>query len=79
MESFQTPAPSFLHCEKSSTGYFRICVQHHKDCRWLQLLGSKNYVYQATNILYHMSQFCCRTLQQNWVYSFKLSKNSKAG
>ena len=48
-------------------------------CSWLQLLWSKNYVYQATNILYHMSQFCCRTLQQNWVYSFKLSKNSKAG
>ena len=41
--------------------------------------GQKNYVYQATNSLYHLAHFCCRTLQQNWVYSFKLSKNSKAG
>ena len=41
--------------------------------------GQKKYVYQATNSLYHLAHFCCRTLQQNWVYSFKLSKNSKAG
>ena len=48
-------------------------------CSWLQLLWSKNYVYQATNILYHLPRFFCRTLQQNWVDSLKLSKNSKAG
>ena len=40
-------------------------IKLHKECSWLQLVWSKNDVYLATNILYHLIHFFCIKLQQN--------------
>ena len=70
-----------MHCEKSSTGHFRICVQHHKDCSWLLVLWPKkwcvpSYKYSVPldpRLLYQTTTKLGLTLI-NWAKKVKLVK-----